>query len=241
MPRTYWQKFKDRKLVQWAAAYAVVTWLVIQGASLIAETFEWPATVLKVLTYLLASGIFPVLVLAWYHGDKGEQQVSGTEVLMLAGYAVLILIAGSRYLDQPDSAVNLRALHSFEMKVISIDPPADTILTADHFVPALDVSVALEYTFDPPLSDLPLVKDLTLDLGVVLDESANSFRMMQIDSKSVSAFPLQATLRARIDRAQIRSGTLKLHIAANLHERNNSRWTIGDPVRIEYQLRNSAD
>jgi serine/threonine-protein kinase len=34
-------------------------------------------------------GFFVTLVLAWYHGEKGRQRVSGPEVLMIGGILAL--------------------------------------------------------------------------------------------------------------------------------------------------------
>jgi len=48
--------------------------------------------VLRAATALLAVGFLAVLVLAWYHGEKGAQRVSGVELLMLTG---ILVIAGA--------------------------------------------------------------------------------------------------------------------------------------------------
>jgi hypothetical protein len=85
------QQLKDRKLVQWALAYLAGAWLLLQLAGELRDTFQWAPVFVQVLTVLLAVGFFAVLVLAWYHGEKGHQRVSGAELLMLSG----ILVVGS--------------------------------------------------------------------------------------------------------------------------------------------------
>ncbi len=40
---------------------------------------------------LLGIGFFVALVLAWYHGEKGQQRATGFELLIIAG---LLLVAG---------------------------------------------------------------------------------------------------------------------------------------------------
>lgn len=239
--RSTWQKLNDRKVIHWAVGYAAAAWILLQIASFLGDTFDWPKSMLRGLTYLLASGIFPALVLAWFHGGKGKQPLAGTEVVALGAYLLVVTIAGLQFLNRSESDLRLYDLNSFELDVSSVDPPIGTIITPAHFDPALEVAVAVEYTFDPPLSDLPLIEDLTLDLGVIYDESPTTFRMMQHDSKSVRSYPLQATLRGRIDRGMIRSNKLKLHISAQLHKRDRSARTVGAPVRIEYEFRESIE
>jgi serine/threonine-protein kinase len=43
------------------------------------------------LLVILAIGFFITLILAWYHGEKGRQRVSGPELLMVAA---LLVVAG---------------------------------------------------------------------------------------------------------------------------------------------------
>jgi TolB-like protein/Tfp pilus assembly protein PilF len=55
---------------------------VLEGA------FSWPAYVLRVLSVVVAFGFLAVLVLAWYHGEKGHQRMQGTELALLAVIAL---------------------------------------------------------------------------------------------------------------------------------------------------------
>jgi TolB-like protein/Flp pilus assembly protein TadD len=85
-------KIRQRKLVQWAVAYLAAAWLILQVLSLLAEPFAWPSVVLRAATVLLAVGFIAVLVLAWYHGERGRQHVSGIELILLA---VVLVLAGA--------------------------------------------------------------------------------------------------------------------------------------------------
>lgn len=85
------QELKERKLVQWALVYLAGAWLLLQVLDLLAENFNWPTRVEQIATVLLAVGFLAALVLAWFHGEKGAQRVSGVEVGMLAG---ILVIAG---------------------------------------------------------------------------------------------------------------------------------------------------
>ena len=63
--QNFFGELKRRNVYKVAVAYAVVTWLLIQAASIILPTFEAPAWTMKVLIAALAIG-FPIsVILAW--------------------------------------------------------------------------------------------------------------------------------------------------------------------------------
>ncbi|MFN2420517.1 MAG: hypothetical protein ABR527_03970 [Gemmatimonadota bacterium] len=61
-------------------------------ATTVGTNFGWPSSVLRGLTILLAIGFPIILVLAWYHGERGQQRASGPELLMIAA---LLIVAGA--------------------------------------------------------------------------------------------------------------------------------------------------
>lgn len=87
-----WDRIRQRKVVQWALAYLAGGWLVLQVLDVLGQNLGMPPWVFRMTIALLAVGFLAALVLAWYHGEKGRQRVSGMEVLMLAG---ILLIAGA--------------------------------------------------------------------------------------------------------------------------------------------------
>ncbi|HET6912694.1 MAG TPA: tetratricopeptide repeat protein [Rhodanobacteraceae bacterium] len=84
-------RLKQRKLVQWALAYIAAAFALIQVLDVVAQRFGWPDQVEKLLILALAIGFVVVLVIAWYHGERGAQKVSGTEIVILA---LLLAIGG---------------------------------------------------------------------------------------------------------------------------------------------------
>jgi len=78
-----WARLRRRKLVQWSVAYVAGAWGLLQGLAYMRDTFEWPNQVQQAATVLLLLGVPVVLVLAWYHGDRGEQQVTRNELAIL--------------------------------------------------------------------------------------------------------------------------------------------------------------
>ena len=85
------QRPRQRKMAQWALAYAAGAWLLLQVLALVAASYEWPHGVMRVAFGLVMLGFAAALVLAWYHGERGEQKVSGTELLIIA---LLLAVGG---------------------------------------------------------------------------------------------------------------------------------------------------
>ena len=86
----FFQRLKERKLVQWAVAYVAAAFALLQGIDIVAQQFDWPEGVRRGITLGLVVGFFVTLILAWYHGERGVQRVTGTELLIIG----LILALG---------------------------------------------------------------------------------------------------------------------------------------------------
>jgi TolB-like protein/Tfp pilus assembly protein PilF len=84
------QRLRERKLVQWALAYAAAAFALLQGLDIVGQQFDWSEGVRRGITIALGVGFFVTLVLAWYHGEKGAQRMTTRELLALA----LVLVLG---------------------------------------------------------------------------------------------------------------------------------------------------
>lgn len=76
-------RLREGKLVQWALAYAAFAFALLQGLDIVAQQFGWGDGVRRGITIALVIGFFVTLVLAWYHGERGVQRVSGIELGIL--------------------------------------------------------------------------------------------------------------------------------------------------------------
>src|SRR5450432_4038337 len=112
------QRLKQRKLVQWTVAYVAAAFALLQGIDIVAQQFGWPEGVRRGITLALVVGFFVTLVLAWYHGERGAQRVTGAELLIIG----LVLALGGGFLWRFASA-------SDERIVRSAAPPAATALS----------------------------------------------------------------------------------------------------------------
>jgi len=99
---SFLQRLKERKLVQWALAYLAAAFVVFQSIEVMAEPWGIAAGLQRAVHILLLIGLFVVLTLAWYHGEKGQQRASGAELLMItallaiAGILLTVLARGDR-------------------------------------------------------------------------------------------------------------------------------------------------
>ncbi len=93
-PRGILTALRERKLVQWAVAYVAAVFALLQGIDIVAQKFGWPDSIERILILAACIGFFLVLILAWYHGERGAQKVSGTELAILT----LLLAIGGGFL-----------------------------------------------------------------------------------------------------------------------------------------------
>ena len=84
-------RLRQRKIVQWTLAYLAFAFALLQGVDIVAQRFAWPASIERMLILVLALGFCIALVLAWYHGERGAQEASRTELLIVA---LLLAIGG---------------------------------------------------------------------------------------------------------------------------------------------------
>ena len=89
-----WARLTRRKVVQWGIAYAAGAWGLLQGLAYVTDTFHWPEQIQQLATLALLVGLPVVLVLAWFHGDRGHRRVTRTELAILT---VLFLLGGGLF------------------------------------------------------------------------------------------------------------------------------------------------
>ena len=78
-----WSGLRRRKVVQWGLLYVAGAWGCLQGLEYVGDSFNWPQQVRQVAVIALAIGLPIVLVVAWYHGDRGRERISTPEFAIL--------------------------------------------------------------------------------------------------------------------------------------------------------------
>jgi TolB-like protein/Tfp pilus assembly protein PilF len=103
-PENPWERLRRRKVVQWALAYAAGAWALLQVLGFAADSFGWPALVKQLAMLGLAVGLPILLTLAWFHGERAQQRVTGKELGILT---LLLLVGGGLlwwYANRPAEA-----------------------------------------------------------------------------------------------------------------------------------------
>lgn len=85
-----WTKLRQRKVVQWGLAYVASAWGFLQALEYLSETYGWAPQLRMLAVPALLLGLPIVVVVAWYHGDRGHQRVTRSEFVILALLVVLI-------------------------------------------------------------------------------------------------------------------------------------------------------
>jgi TolB-like protein/Flp pilus assembly protein TadD len=99
-----WGRLRRRKVVQWGIGYVAGAWGFLQGLEFLSETYSWSPQARMLAVPALLLGLPVVLVLAWYHGDRGHQRVTRTEFVILS---LLIALGGTavwRYYESLERA-----------------------------------------------------------------------------------------------------------------------------------------
>jgi TolB-like protein len=87
----WWDALRRRKVVQWGILYVAGAWSFLQGFEFLSDTYAWSRQLQQLTTLALLIGLPVVLVLAWYHGDRGQQRVTTAEFAIIT---LLLLIGG---------------------------------------------------------------------------------------------------------------------------------------------------
>jgi TolB-like protein len=92
--RSAWDRIKHHKIVQWTLAYLALAYTLLHGAEMLGNSLGWSHGLLRLFTLILILGVPVVITLAWYHGARGQQRVSGTEFMIIA----MLLALGGTFL-----------------------------------------------------------------------------------------------------------------------------------------------
>jgi len=198
-------RLKQRKLVQWALAYVAFAFALIQVLDVVAQRFGWPDQVEKLLILALAVGFLIALVLAWYHGERGAQKVSGTEIVILA---LLLAIGGGllwRYERiAPSTSSSLDAAAHPDASAISANRKSIAVLPFVNMSGDKDN----EYFSDGVSEEILNVLARTPDLHVAARTSSFSFQGKAMEIPAIARalgvrMVLEGSVRKQGDRVRI--------------------------------------
>jgi TolB-like protein len=188
-------RLRQRKLVQWTLAYVAFGFALLQGIDIVAQRFAWPASIEQLLILALAVGFCVTLVLAWYHGERGAQRVSGTELGILA----VLLVIGGMLLWRFEHAA-LAATQA----MAPVTSPATALSKSVAVLPFVNMSgdPANEYFSDGVTEEILNALTQVPDLKVAARTSAFAFKGKAEDLRAVGlALGVATVLEGSVQRA----------------------------------------
>ena len=206
-----WARLRRRKLVQWGVAYAAGAWGFQQGLAYVSTLLGWPVQVQRLTGLALLIGLPIALVLAWYHGDRGQRQVTRSELAILT---VLFLLGGGVFwYFQRTSETSTVAAPS---------PPSAAAFATDASIavlPFVNMSAdkEQEYFADGISEELLNLLAQVPELRVIARTSSFSFKGKDVDI---------AEIARRLNVANVLEGSVR---------------KSGDKLRITAQLVRASD
>ncbi len=234
-PRNFFAELKRRNVYKVAIAYAIVAWLLIQGASILFPTFEAPAWVMKVFVTAIAFGFPVALVLAWAfeitpEGIKRADDVAPNEsITRRTGrkldfliIAVLLLVIAALVYQQ------LRPKRSATIASTSVAIPEKSIavLPFENFSADKENAFFADGVQDDILTALAKVADLrVISRSSVMSYAAGAKRNLREIGQALGvAHVLEGSVRRAGDKvrvtAQLVDTRTDSHLWADTYDRN---------------------
>ncbi len=201
------ERLKQRKIVQWAIAYFAAAFALIQVLDLVGQRFAWPDWIARAAIIAAAVGFVITLVLAWYHGERGQQRVTGVELLIVA---ILLAIGGgllwriARPVSEPAGVATTEAAPAPKAAAAAPDLKSIAVL------PLVNTSgdPSNEYFSDGLSEELISVLARIPDLKIIGRSSSFRFKNTNDDSRTIGttlgvANLLEGSVRKQGERVRI--------------------------------------
>ncbi len=213
-----WAKLRRRKVVQWGIVYAAGAWGFLQGLEYASSTFDWPRQIQQLSTLALLTGLPVVLVLAWYHGDRGEQRVTRTELAILT---LLFLLGGGlfwRYqaASEPSQSTTPTAAAPARAAAATDSGPSIAVLPFENRSKVEDEAFFVDGIHDDILTQLSKISALK----VISRTSVEQFRDTRLPTKTIAdQLGVKSILEGGVQRAgnRVRINVQLIDAATDAH------------------------
>lgn len=258
---TAWARLRRRKVVQWSLAYVAVAWGLLQGLEFAVGAFDASEAFTRGAAVAAVFGLALVVTLAWYHGDRGHQRATRTELAIIS----LILVvgapatwhfsrsAGARPPDAagglaetgPRTATDRRRLAVLPFVNLGADPANaafvagvhDTLITQVAKVPALSViarSSVLQYEGKSPTAREVAA---ALLVGSVLEGSVQrDGSRLRIQARLIDAATEASLWTETFDRTADDLFAIQSEIALAIVQQLRVRLTVGEKDQVSAAL-----
>ena len=226
----WWDALRRRKVAQWGVLYVAGAWSFLQGFEFLSDTYGWPLQLQQLATLALLIGLPIVLVVAWYHGDRGQQRVTTAEFAIIT---LLLLIGGGAlaFYQHNSKGVDEAAAGATSAAGSPTSPRAHDARPSLAVLPFVDLSQAKdqEYLGDGLAEEILNQLAQVPALRLVGRTSSFSFKgkdddLGTIGSKLGVAHLLEGSVRKSGDRiritAQLIAASDSSHLWSKTYDRN---------------------
>ena len=231
-----WARLRRRKLVQWGLAYAAGAWGFQQGLAYISTLLDWPVQVQRLTGLALLIGLPIALVLAWYHGDRGQRQVTRNELAILT---LLFLLGGGIFWYFQ------RASETTTSTVAPSAQPTAAALATDASIAVLPfVNMSSdkdqEYFADGISEELLNLLAQVPELRVIARTSSFSFKGKDVDIAEIArrlnvANVLEGSVRKSGNTVRITAQLIRAKDSSHLWSRTYDRQMV-DMFQVQDQI-----
>jgi TolB-like protein len=119
---SWFERLRERHIFRTAFIYLGGAWASMEAIGFFVDNYGWSRTVLDVAVLLIVLGFPAALIIAWYHGESGKQQVQRTEASLLLTLVVLAGIGTFRLSTAAEDPVSrLDSARSDAIPVATVD------------------------------------------------------------------------------------------------------------------------
>jgi adenylate cyclase len=210
-----WARLRRRKVVQWGLVYVAAAWGFLQGLEYVSEAFHWPEQLRQIALIALLIGLPVVLVLAWYHGDRGQQRASTPELAILT---LLLLLGGAAFWHYQRTS---------ETATVATPPSPTAVVTATDrsiaVLPFVNMSTdkEQEYFADGISEEVINLLAQVPELRVIARTSSFSFKGKEVDIAEIArklnvANVLEGSVRRSGEKVRITAQLVRASDSSNL-------------------------
>jgi TolB-like protein/predicted Zn-dependent protease len=236
-----WAKLSRRKVVQWGLAYAAGAWALLQVIGFAVDAFHWPNVIKQFSMLALAIGLSVAMTLAWYHGDRGVQRVTGVELavltlLLFLGGGVLWLV-GNRTVPEPATVKSVPAAPVQAPSVATSDSrPSIAVLPFVNMSPDKDQEYFSDGLSEQMLDLLAKVPKLR----VISRTSSFSFKGKDVDAATIArtlgvSHLLEGSVRKSGDRLRISAKLVRASDSSQLWSETYDR-NLEDVFKVQDEI-----
>src|SRR5688572_13019597 len=164
-----WARLRRRKVVQWGLLYVAAAWGFLQGLEYVSEAFHWPDQLRQIPLLALLIGLPLALVVAYYHGDRGQQRITTPEFAILT---LLLLLGGGAFWYYQRASDAEKTAVAEDPKQSTAPPEAGVlrlaVLPLENLSPDPENAFFADGLHDEILSALPATRELQVLLRTIV-------------------------------------------------------------------------